>query len=164
MRKLLIVCSLLAMNGCASILQRPATGPLYSDAVHTLGPAGTAWITFLRPVPGIVYAGEPAQIEVDGTSKGSVAYLGFMNLDVAGGKHELTVAFNGSCKVDVELKEGQHYYFEIDVRSSAASATLVGGYIGSALESAGKPCGGAFSVNPVPEAVALSKLSNLRQS
>lgn len=164
MRRLLIVCGLLAVAGCAAILQRPATGPFYPDVLHQPGPTGTAWVTLLRPEPGILYAGEPAQIKVDGTPMGSVGYQGFMNLDLPYGRHELEVAFNGSCKIAVELKEGQHYYFEIDIRSSAATASLLGGGLGAAIESAGKKCGGAFNVNPIEESIAVSKLPSLRQS
>jgi hypothetical protein len=164
MRRSIVVCGLFAVAGC-SILQKPSTGPLYSEVVHPPGPANTAWVTLLRPEPGVAYAGEPAQIKVDGTPWGLVGYQGFKNIDVPNGKHQLEVGFaGGRCAIEIELDEGRHYYFEVDVRSSAAAAGILGGNVGAALEAAGKKCGGAFSVSPIEEEAALGKLSGLRQS
>jgi hypothetical protein len=163
MRNALALACMLGLVGCAS-LQAPALGTLYKDTSHASQQPGTTWVTIFRPGKDFAYSGQHAVIAIDGTSLGSVDFQGFESFDLPSGSHELSVEFNAKCTIDVDLPEGKHVFYEVDNRSSAVSASLVGGSLGALVESAGKKCGGAFSLQPIDEATALARLSGLRET
>lgn len=163
MRNVLALACMLGLAGCAS-LQKPATGALYGDTPHASTEAGKTWVTILRPGKDFAYSGQHAVIGVDGAQLGSVDFQGFESFDLQSGKHELSVEFNAKCTIDVDLPEGQHVFYEVDNRSSAVAASLIGGSLGALVEGAGKKCGGAFSLQPIDEATALARLSSLRET
>lgn len=163
MRNALALACVLGLAGCAS-LQAPASGTLYSDTPHVSQEPGKTWVTSLRPGKDFAYSGQHAVIAMDGASLGSVDFQGFESFDLPSGKHELSVEFNAKCTNDVDLPEGKHVFYEVDNRSSAVAASLVGGSVGALVEGVGKKCGGAFSLQPIDEAAALARLSGLRET
>ena len=87
----------------------------------------------------------------------------------------------GQCELTLAANPGQTYYFQVDPRTeslgafSAAGfvtsmvtggvlADVAGGLAGSAAESYGKECGGAFRLYPVDPETANSKLLDLNLS
>jgi hypothetical protein len=129
------------------------------------------------------YSAREARLELDRAAAGSVLPAGFRVFDVAPGSHTIVVDMwdaPGRCELTFEITGGTTQYFEVAPRIasflSAAPAlaappipagSLVGAALmlfGMAAESAGKACGGAFSVAPIDTEAALPKLAHARLS
>jgi len=133
------------------------------------------------------YSVREARLEVDRTAAGTVMPAGFRVFDVAAGSHTIVVDMwdaPGRCELTLDLKGGATHYVEVAPRieSWAAGAPALaapalaplgtyGGLLatalllsGMAVESAGKPCGGAYSLVAVDGAEALPKLAQMRSS
>ena len=129
------------------------------------------------------YSVREARLQLDRAGVGSVLPAGFRVFDIAPGSHTVVVDMwdaPGRCELTFEITGGTTQYFEVAPRIaswlSAApmmaappipAGSLVGAalmLIGMAAESAGKACGGAFSVVPIDNEAALLKLAQVRLS
>lgn len=149
------------LTGCA------ATGPRYSEVTSpqsVIFPSHARLIVF-RTKESSQYSGRAAAVKIDGGSSGSCDYGGFNTFDVAAGKHIITVDMwdsPGKCELPIEVSGGASYFFEVQPRLGNLLSVLGAGLVGASIESAGQQCGGAFSISPVEENAALSKLTDLR--
>ena len=158
---MLFASSLLA--GCA------ATGPTFTEhlAASNAIPPSSARLVVFRTRDSDQYSARSAVIRIDGNSLGSCDYAGFSVFDVKPGKYLLNVDMRGAigtCDLPVEVTAGKDYYLEIKPRTEHFVSGVIGGLVGTALESSGRQCGGAFSVESVPRDIALPRLTNLRMT
>lgn len=186
MKKLLIllICATSIFSACSSL------GPSYNilkDKLETMPTGSLSRIVVLRTTEsyscgGLVdgerinLRGAEVPIDIDGQKIGSVICGSFLYKDIDEGKHIIkTEKWNtpGKCEITLNIKSKNIYYFQVDPRpesawASTAGILLLGGaagsVIGSAVESYGKECGGAFSLYAVDEQTAKSKLPELRLS
>ena len=177
---LLVLGLTMLLTACA------ATGPTFSEQA-ALSPAVAshmACLTVFQTATGMKYVDLPPTIRIDGKEVGSCAYAGFNSFDVSAGTHVVAVDMwdsPGKCELHVGVLGGTTYFYEIALRPEHLAAGQVGRffsafglfgslvdglamYSGMTAESAGKECGGAFSITPVEESVALSKIASLRAS
>lgn len=170
-RMLWLVLVAVMLAGCA------ASGPRYADAGanQQAVPPASARITVFRTKDSMMYSARSAIVAVDGVKAGTCDYGGFSMLDVTPGKHVIAVDMRltlGTCELPVEVAGGTSYFFEVRPRAENLVAAVLGSSFGvagvvagTAAESAGKQCGGAFSIAPVAEKdVALAKLGDLRET
>jgi hypothetical protein len=158
-----ILSIVLALTGCA------ASGPRYSDLDPAKQPAlkSQARLIIFRTKENGQYSARSATLKIDGTKVGSVDYGGFNTFDVSPGKHLLGVDMwdaPGKCELPVETTTDNIFYFEVTPRINSFLAFMGGGFIGATIESSGTQCGGAFSITPVDQSIALPKLTDLRLS
>jgi hypothetical protein len=151
------------LSGCA------ATGATYAKHISEASPqdASKARLVVFRTRENSQYAARAVSVKVNGEGMGSCEYAGFKVLDVAAGKHTLTVDIwdsPGTCNLPIEIAAGGEYFFEINPRSGNLLGTMLGGIVGAAIESSGKQCGGAFEVTAIEKNVAISKLADLKMS
>jgi hypothetical protein len=162
-----------------------ASGPRYAE--HSGGapsmPDRESRLVVFRQSSTPQYSVREARLELDRVAAGGVLPAGFRVFDVAPGSHTIVVDMwdaPGRCELTFEITGGATQYFEVVPRIaswlSAApmmaappipAGSLVGAalmLIGMAAESAGKTCGGAFSVVPVDNEAALPKLAQVRLS
>lgn len=167
----------LAVAACA------ATGPRFDD-LHPAGasvPADVARLVVFRS-GHLQYIARAAQIGLDGADAGRLGVNSFLSFDLAPGAHRLVVDMldaPGRCEVVVDLAAGQIAFVEVAPRSasfvsgapgnlmaSAGPQGVVAGFMvmlgGMAIESADKPCGGAFAMVPVAPELALRRVRELR--
>lgn len=149
-----------AVTGCA------ATGHTYAEdhATRTGLSPGNSRLTILRG-DHFQYSGRSVRIGLDGTTIGGVDYKGFNVFDVSSGRHVLAADMwdaPGKCEAALDLKPAHVYYFEVVPREESLYSGLAFGVLGMAAESAGKQCGGAFGIIPVPEGTAVRALQRLR--
>jgi len=160
------------------------TGPGYEEHLAALPPIAphSSRLTVFRTSESLQYAGRAASVKVDGRELGGCAYSSFQTFYVPAGPHVLAAEMwdaPGTCRLTVNLIGGEDYFYEITPRAenylSALVGTLIGGVAGATAatgagfaamgaESAGKACGGAFSIVAVDENVAHGKLKALRMS
>lgn len=177
---LLVLVAATIIVGCA------ARGSEYRtiSAEVSKAPDDSARIVFFRTRDSALYIARKARISVDGEKIGGTPYGGFHYVDVAPGPHRLRADMwdaPGRCELTLVTSPGQTYYFQVDARSesfgafSAAGfaadlvsggivAGVAGGLAGSAIESYGKTCGGAFNLYPVDPETASIKLRQLKLS
>jgi hypothetical protein len=168
----------LLLTACAG------TGPAYVEHLAALPPIAphSSRLTVFRTSGNLQYSGRAASVNVDGRELGSCAYSSFQTFYVSAGPHVLAAEMwdaPGSCRVTVNLIGGEDYFYEITPRAenylSALAGMLIGGMAGATAatgagfaamgaESAGKACGGAFSIVAVDENVARDRLKALRMS
>ena len=106
---------------------------------------------------------------------------GFHTQDIAPGMHVLAVDMSGlpgACEAPIDVAGGNSYFYKIVPRPSYWHAALPGQvifpfplvglvvgpvaiYAGTGIETAGKACGGGFSIESVDRDEALPKLVNL---
>jgi hypothetical protein len=147
---------LIASVLCACLLSAcSASGPKYSDdqGAQPTAPADEARIVVFRRGETEGSARSVA-LHIDGTFLGKCDYKGYNVFEVSPGQHVLTVGLwdaPGSCKLPVTVEAGTSYYYRLKPRDASLIAGMVGGVIGMAIESAGKQCGGAFSIEPVEQ-------------
>lgn len=158
--RLLLFLVVLGTAGCA------ATGATYTEdqAVRTAISPKNSRLTIFRG-DHIQYSARSVRIGIDGTTVGSVDNKGFNVFDVSPGRHILAADMwdaPGKCEVALDLKPANAYYFEIMPRQGSLYSGLALGVLGMAAESAGKQCGGAFEIVPVPEDAAVRALQPLR--
>jgi hypothetical protein len=180
MRRLLAL-GLVALAGCS------ATGTTYKDhpAHNEPVPANTARIVVFR-LDRAQNSTVVAKVQLDKAEFGHLRESGFLVRDVSPGAHTLGVDLPmdaGACGLPLEIASGETGYFLVAPRSEnmmartpgsileTFSPTILGSLIGAlateagaALESAGKKCGGPFSVVRILPAAAQAMLSDLRES
>jgi hypothetical protein len=167
---------LVVLAGCA------ATGERYSGhaAVLTDLARDNTRITVFRTTEHSTYGGTSATVRIDGRIVGGCEYGGYVVFFTTPGSHVLAVdqaGAPGACSLAADLIGGEDYFYEIAPRSESSMANLlgtlvgalggqaiIGSYAGMGAESAGKRCGGGFSIERVAEDAALGKLTHLRAS
>jgi hypothetical protein len=130
------------------------------------------------------YSVRSASIRLDDADVGGLAPGAYKAFTVAPGVHRLLVDMwdvPGRCELSVEVGGGSEHFFEVSPRGANAVATLpmllipinsFAGWLtsgavmmgGQTAESAGKQCGGAFSIVELERPAAIAKLSTLRAS
>lgn len=151
------------LTGCA------ATGKSYSERMATLAApsSDSARITLYRGQDTFQYSGRDARVMLDGATLGKVSHLGFSVFTIPAGKHVLSVDMwdnPGGCKLPIEAAPASDGYYEVEPRAGNLVGILAGGLIGAAIETAGKDCGGAFSVVERAKDEAQSVLPKLKDS
>jgi len=167
-----------ALAACA------ATGPRYSDYIVALPevPRQSTRLTVFRTADSTQYSGRSGTVKIDGRELGGCDFAGFQTFYVKAGPHVLTVEMwdaPGTCTLSTNVLVGGEYFFEISPRTENWAASVLGslvGVMGAGLglagapfaamgsESAGKACGGAFSIVVVEESIARRKLDDLHRS
>lgn len=152
-----------ALTGCA------ATGQSYREhlATQTAIAPNNARITVYRPDDTMLGSARDTRISLDDKTVSKVAHLGFNTFEATRGAHvikaDLWDTF-GSCSLQVDFKPNTDYYFEVTPREEPIIAGTLLGFAGSAAESAGKVCGGGFTITARPKEVALRALGPLKSS
>jgi hypothetical protein len=185
MRMILVLGLTVALAGCA------ATGTPFKDhRAHTEPvPADQARVVVFRmdKTQGSTIA---ATMEIDGLVFGSLRENGFVWHDIDTATHLLRADVPneaGTCLLAFQIAAGETGYFLVEPRAANAVARtpgtiletfldalspsmlvpLVGTFAaeaGATLESAGKKCGGPFSVVRVAPAAAQAMIKDLRES
>jgi hypothetical protein len=174
--RLLALALAVVLAGCA------ASGRRYAEELaDSAGIApGYGRLTIFRTADSTLYWARTATVSIDGKEVGGCDFKGFASFDVPAGTRVLVVEIPdapGKCRLSIEAEDGATHYFEIAPRLASYVASLPGALLGAVLpfggvvaaigmtaESSEKQCGGAFSIVPVAESVALSKLPDLRRS
>jgi hypothetical protein len=121
-----------------------------------------------------------ASLEIDGSEVARLAPGDFHISHVSPGTHTLVIdnhnrdTVPGRCEVAIELQAGTAYFYEVAPRSAFFAAGIPGGVIpylgivlspiGQVIESAGKKCGGPFSLVPIERHLAMPNLIESRES
>lgn len=162
MKPAILVAAGLLVSGCA------AKGKLYPQHAGVLGvPDSTARVVVYRTRASKQFGVRDAAIKVDGNEVGSCSYAGYAIFDVPPGAHVLATDVwdaPGKCEISVVLSGGHRYFYQVQPRTAAMGAAMIGGVVGAAIESARKQCGGAFAIDSVDEDQALAELKDLRES
>ncbi|HSC00764.1 MAG TPA: hypothetical protein VLE45_12675 [Burkholderiaceae bacterium] len=167
------------LTACAAMGTRYAEDPIGTAAVG----AGQARLVVYRQANTLQYSVREARLELDGSAVGGLLPAGFRAFDVPAGPRRIVVDMwdaPGRCELTAELQGATTHYFEVAPRleswlagapAVAAPPVPAGGLVGGvmmmgsmAIESAGKACGGAFSIVAVDAAVARPRLADLRDS
>jgi hypothetical protein len=187
MRALLLVL-LAALAGCAT------QGKPYAEIIEQAGapPAGQGRVVVLRPDQRFDnYSLSKAYVRIDDEPLGKLAYGGFLLADVEPGAVVVSTSARsklyGVCRLPLEVAAGETLYLDLAPRTESVVADVVGtlasfvvpgvdslgegiaaGTAGvvaaSAIESAGKACGGPYRLTRIPETTALSALARLTES
>lgn len=169
MKRCLLSLAIFALSGCASV---DLASPVYTEAASntpTIEPGNSRLIIF-RPAEGTALSRVDAYVDVSGKQSRSIVYGAFATLDVPSGKHVVSVkAFaTSTCRVTFEVAPGEVAFFEIIPGSQLGAGWLMfgalGAIAGSAVEAAGKECGGEFAMRKVDAGYAGSKLSSTRRN
>ncbi|CAC9604588.1 hypothetical protein [uncultured Gammaproteobacteria bacterium] len=168
--KISLILLLVILTGCAVTLP---TGHLYKDTIKELPkiePNKSRLIVF-RHTEDKGLRRADAHIKIDSISKEAIVYGGFSNIDILAGKHTMSVnAFGTSaCELDFTVVSGEKLFFEIKPRKEKMSSAwfmfgALGAVVASAVESAGKKCGGEFIIQKVSKKYATNKLATLRKN
>jgi hypothetical protein len=168
----------LALAGCA------ATGPRYAEHVAALPeiPRQSTRLTVFRTADSTQYYTRSATVKIDGRELGGCDFAGYQTFYVKAGPHVLTVETSdapGTCRLSTNFLGGEEYFFEIAPRTENWTAGFLGALVGAigagvglagapfaaeGYESAGKECGGAFSIAAVEEGSGRQKVMGLRMS
>lgn len=177
-RRLAVLGLSIALAACA------ATGPRYSEHVGTLPEVArqSTRLTVFRTADSMQYSGRSATVKIDGRELGGCDFGGYQTFYVKAGPHVLNVEMwdaPGTCRLSTHVLGGEEYFFEISPRTENWVAGFLGALVGvmgagvglagapfaaMGSESAGKECGGAFSIVAVEESVARQKLDSLHLS
>jgi hypothetical protein len=180
MKSLLLLGIALVVSACAT------TGLRYSEypASSTPVPAHVARLTVYRRNDSLLYAARSARLKLDGSNVGALARGRFKTFEIPPGTHTFMVNMwdaPGHWKLTIEAQTGTAYFYRVAPRLASFAAgmpgialmdnTLVGTLEGSAAmlggmaaESAGRQRGGAFSLIPVAQSLAVPELAELRES
>ena len=168
----------IALAACA------ATGPRYAEHAAALPdiPRQSTRLTFFRTADSMQYSGRSATVKIDGRELGGCDFAGFQTFYVRAGPHVLSVGMwdaPGTCSLSTSVLGGEEYFYEISPSVENWAAGFLGAMVGAlggsaaqagapfafmASESAGKTCGGAFSIVAVEEGIARRKLNDLHMS
>jgi hypothetical protein len=187
MRKVLALGLIAALAGCAATGKPYKDHPAYTEPV----PVDQARVVVFR-MDKAQNSTVAATMEIDGLVFGSLRESGFVWHDIDTVTHVMRAdvpSEQGTCLLTFQIAAGETGYFIVEPRVANAVAktpgtiaqfitdALVPGagilpYLaseaaiqaGAALESAGKRCGGPFSVTRVPSAVAQPMVMELRES
>lgn len=187
MRNLTVLVLIVALSGCAATGTPYKDHPAYTEPV----PGDMARVVVYRmdKAQGSTVA---ATMEIDGLVFGSLLESGFVWHDIDTKMHMLRADIpseQGTCQLAFQIAAGETGYFLVAPRAGNAVAktpgtiaqfvtdALVPGLgllpflvteaaiqTGAALESAGKKCGGPFSVTRVLPAAAEPMVMDLRES
>lgn len=168
----------IALAACA------ATGPRYAEHIGALPdiPRQSTRLTVFRTAEYMQYSGRSATVKIDERELGGCDFAGYQTFYVNSGPHVLTVEMwdaPGTCSLSTNVLGGEEYFFEISPRIENWAAGFLGAMVGAlggsaaragapfavmGSESAGKPCGGAFSIVAVEEGIARRKINDLHMS
>lgn len=159
--RLLLLSTILVTSGCA------ATGQNFIDHQSQLKKldGNESRIYIYRTDESMQYSARAASVKLDNSIKKPCDYKGFNNFDVPTGSHQLQVDIwdsPGTCTISTNLSSQTEHYFEIKPRTGNLIGALAGGLVGAAIESSGKTCGGAFSIEEVEPTLALQKIQSLK--
>lgn len=151
------------LTGCA------ASGPLYNDYRQSVSDVGNskARLVLYRTGESMIASARSFRARLDGEVVGYVDHKGFNVFDVEPGAHLLQgdIADSvGACNLNFEAVAGKTHYFEVTPRQSSLVAGVTFGFVGQAIESAGKTCGGAVEVTERNEGTAKGALATLGKS
>jgi hypothetical protein len=180
MRRAVLLVLSLVIAGCA------ATGLRYLEdpAARAAIPSGMGQFVVFRTASSSQYLLRAASLSLDGKQVGSVPYESFLVVNVPPGQHTVRVELAdapGACDLTFETLPGVTNYFEVEPRRESFEAGLYGLLIplvnpaaaiaasgvslgGMAAESAGRVCGGAFSIALAQPVDASAKLAGLRNA
>jgi hypothetical protein len=163
MKRLLLLSLIIITSGCA------ATGNNFIKNQSQLKQldSNKSRIYVFRTGESMQYSARAVSVKVDDSIKKSCAYKGFNVIDVNAGGHQIQADMwdsPGKCTITVNLSPQTEYFFEVKPRSGNLIGALAGGLAGAAIESAGKTCGGAFSIEEVEPSLASEKIKTLNLS
>ena len=150
------------LTGCATA--RGPTYPAYKSKTASI-PDDQARLTVFRRRAGLAAAARSVRLKLDSAEIGSLDVNGFFSFDAVPGEHTLSVDLPdtiGTCDLPISIQAGEEYFYEVKHRIGSIVGGVLLGYLGQAIEYAGKQCGGSFSIEPVEEAYANSILPRLR--
>jgi hypothetical protein len=169
------------LSACAS-----GGGVAYPEFAATAPAVSTDSIRLvvLRAADTPQYSVRSASLRLDDSDVGGLAPGAYKAFTVTPGTHRFVVDMwdvPGRCELTLEVAGGGEHFFEVSPRGANAIATLpmvlvpvssLGGLLtsgalmmgGLAAESAGKQCGGAFSIVELERPAAIAKLAPLRAS
>lgn len=176
--RFVVHCFAIALTACA------ATGPRYPEHVAMSAdiPPHTTRLTVFRTAESTQYSGRSATVKIDGRERGGCDFAGYQSFFVPAGPRTLAVEMwdaPGKCSLSIDVLGGEEYFYEVFPRAESSIASFLGVLISlfapartsgiapfaiMGAESAGKACGGAFSVIGVDEDLARRKLKDLRMS
>ena len=181
MRHLFALAVMVGLCGCS------ATGAKFRDhrAYTEPVPVGQARVVVFR-MDKAQNSTVATTMEIDGLVFGTLRESGFVWHDIDTKRHLLRAdvpSEQGTCLLAFEIAAGETGYFQVAPRVGNAVAKTPGNIVqsivpgllplilsemaiqtGAALESAGKNCGGPFSVVRVPPATAEPLIMDLRES
>jgi hypothetical protein len=142
-----------APAAAASSTPTPAA-PAQTAAPRPTGPApaGQARLTLTR-VEGILYAGAPATVKVNGQKVAELWAGKSETVDIPLGNNVVTVeawSYPGTWTVNLDAKKGKAYAVEVSPRSDSYGPSLFGP-LGAAMEGAGTKNAGAFQMRVVSQ-------------
>ena len=174
MRNVSIAIVAMSLSACA------ANGLPYSEhPASSVVLDGLAKVTIFRENDTLLYSARTARIVIDGEREGRLAMGGFRTFTVPPGSHVFTVKMwdtPGTCELTADIQPDVEYFYEVTPRVVSYDASMPAALVGtspagvlfgaglSSVESAGKDCGGAFSIVPVEPAKALPRVAALRAS
>jgi hypothetical protein len=131
-----------------------APAPVQAAAPRPAGPApaGQARLTLTR-VEGILYAGAPATVKVNGQKVAELWAGKSETVDIPLGNNVVTVeawSYPGTWTVNLDAKKGKAYAVEVSPRSDSYGPSLFGP-LGAAMEGAGTKNAGAFQMRVVSQ-------------
>jgi hypothetical protein len=115
-------------------------------------PAGQTRLTLTR-VEGILYAGAPATVKVNGQKVAELWAGKSETVDIPLGNNVVTVeawSYPGTWTVNLDAKKGKAYAVEVSPRSESYGPSLFGP-LGAAAEGAGTKNAGAFQMRVVSQ-------------
>ena len=174
MRNLSIAIVAMALSACA------ANGLPYPEhPASSVVLDGLAKVTIFRENDTLLYSARTARLVIDGEREGRLATGGFRTFTMLPGSHVFTVKMwdtPGTCELTADIQPDVEYFYEVTPRVVSYDASMPAALVGtspagvlfgaglSSVESAGKDCGGAFSIVPVEPAKALPRVAALRAS
>ena len=185
MRKVLALGLIATLAGCAATGKPYKDHPAYTEPV----PVDQARVVVFR-MDKAQNSTVAATMEIDGLVFGSLRESGFVWHDIDTATHVVRAdvpSEQGTCLLTFQIAAGETGYFIVEPRVANAVAKTPGTIAsviadallpgvtplilsematqaGAVLESAGKRCGGPFSVTRVPAAVAEPMVMELRES
>ena len=134
----------------ASAPQASATAS--APQVSTPAPAGKVRLALNR-VQGVLYAGAPATVKVNGQKVADLWAGNSSVVDISPGKNAVTVeawSYPGTWTIDLDAKPGQSYAIEVSPRSESYVPSLFGA-VGGAMDSNANKNAGAFQMRLVSQ-------------
>lgn len=121
-RVLFLTLSTAALFGCAT-----APGPMFQDVRATAADSGSVYV-YRRD--RLFASGEKFDVSIDKKVVGAIYNASFLTLDVAPGKHTVTVRpeLSQGYDRDVNVEAGKTYFFEMDINGGLLANPL---FIGS---------------------------------
>lgn len=141
-------------GSAASAPAAAAPAPAQAAAPRPAGPApaGQTRLTLTR-VEGILYAGAPATVKVNGQKVAELWAGKSETVDIPLGNNVVTVeawSYPGTWTVNLDAKKGKAYAVEVSPRSDSYGPSLFGP-LGAAAEGAGTKNAGAFQMRVVSQ-------------